>query len=142
MHEGQSRIGFIGAIPLPILNSNKGGIAKARAEREVAQAAFETEFERTVGRLAGLRTKQRAIRAQRRTIDKDVIPLVDRQVADARRLLELGEGGSIVLLESLVRAHEAKLKLIDLQLEESNTNNEIRHLLGPDRTTPSSRKNK
>ena len=130
--EGRSRIGFVGAIPVPILNSNKGGIAAARAEREAARAAYETEYERIVGRLAALRARLRGVRARRETIDETLVPLVDRQVGDARRLLELGEGGSLVLLESLLRAHEAKLKLIDIQLEDARTNNEIRHLLGPE----------
>lgn len=129
--EGQSRIGFIGAIPIPILNSNKGGIAEARAEREVALAAYETEYERMVGRLAALQARLSGIRSRRTTIYETLVPLVDRQVADAERLLELGEGDSLVLLESLLRSNEAKIQLIDLQLEEARTENEIRYLLGP-----------
>lgn len=137
--QGQSRVGVIGGIPIPILNSNKGGIAAAKAEREVARAAFETELERTEGRLAAMRARLDGARARRQSLDSNVVPLVDRQIEDARSLLELGEGGSLVLLESLVRAHEAKLDLIEVRLEESTTQNEIRHLLGPDRlavTTP------
>jgi outer membrane protein TolC len=130
--EGQSRIGFVGAIPLPILNSNKGGIAEARAEREVARAVYETEYEKMVGRLAALHARLAAIGNRRNTINKTLVPLVDRQVADAERLLSLGEGGSLVLLESLLRSYEAKLQLVDIQLEEARVKNEIRFLLGPD----------
>jgi cobalt-zinc-cadmium efflux system outer membrane protein len=129
--EGQSRIGFIGAIPLPILNANKGGIAKARAEREIAQAVFETEYERKVGQLAILRARLSAIKAQRASIENTLIPLVDRQATDARNLIELGEGESLVLLESLVRAHDAKLKVIDLQLQLARVESEMQFLLGP-----------
>ena len=131
--QGQSKIGVIGGIPIPIFNSNKGGIAAARAEREVARAAFETKLERTEGRLAAMRARLDGTRSRHQLIDSNVVPLVDRQIKDARRLLELGEGGSLVLLESLVCAHEAKLDLIEVRLEESTTQNEIRHLLGPDR---------
>lgn len=131
--QGQSRVGMIGAIPIPILNSNKGGIATARAEREVSRAAFETEMEKTKGRLAAMRARLDGARSRRQSIDKNVVPLVDQQIEDARSLLDLGEGGSLVLLESLVRAHEAKLDLIEVRLEESTTQTEIRHLLGPDR---------
>ncbi|MEM6277882.1 MAG: TolC family protein [Verrucomicrobiota bacterium] len=130
--EGQSRIGFIGAIPVPILNSNKGGIAEARAEREVALAAYETEYERMVGRLAVLHARLRGVRSRLNTVRRTLVPLVDRQVADADQLLELGEGDSLVLLNSLVRSNEAKLQLIDLYLEEAQVKNEIRYLLGPD----------
>ncbi|MDA1005244.1 MAG: TolC family protein [Verrucomicrobia bacterium] len=133
--QGQAKIGMIGALPIPILHSNKGGIAAARAEREVARAAFETELERTEGRLAALRARLEGSRARRQSFDSNVVPLVDQQIDDARSLLELGEGGSLVLLESLVRAHEAKLDLIEVRLEESTTQTEIRHLLGPDRLT-------
>lgn len=138
--EGQSRIGFIGAIPLPILNANKGGIAKARAERQVAQAAFETEYERKVGKLAALRVRLRGIQAQQSSIEKDLIPMVDRQASDARNLVELGEGGSLVLLESLVRAHEAKLKIINIQLQQSQAETDIQFLLGPTNYKSNSKK--
>lgn len=130
--QNQSRIGFIGSIPLPILESNRGGIAAARAEREVARAAFETEYERIVGRLASLRERLQGVRARGMTIDKTLIPLIDRQVDDARRLVGLGESGTLVLLESLVRAHEAKLKLIEVRLETARITNEIRYLVGPE----------
>ncbi|MFT4571644.1 MAG: cobalt-zinc-cadmium efflux system outer membrane protein [Hyphomicrobiaceae bacterium] len=129
--EGQSRIGFVGAIPVPILNSNKGGIGKARAEREVAKAAFETEYEKITGRLAALRARLNGVRARSKAMNDSLVPMVDRQVTDASKLVELGEGGSLVLLESLVRAHEARLKLIDIRAEDSRTNNEIQFLLGP-----------
>ncbi len=131
--QGQSRVGMIGAIPIPILNSNKGGIATARAEREVSRAAFESGLEKTKGRLAAMRARLDGTRSRRQSIDKNVVPLVDRQIEDAQGLLDLGEGGSLVLLESLVRAHEAKLDLIEVRLEESTTQTEINHLLGPDR---------
>lgn len=129
--QGQSKIGVIGAIPIPIFNSNKGGIAAARAEREVARAAYETGLERTEGRLAAMRARLDGARSRRQSLDSNVVPLVDRQIDDARRVLEIGEGDSLVLLESLVRAHEAKLQLIEARLEESDTHNEILHLLGP-----------
>ena len=129
--DGQSKIGLIGAVPLPILNSNRGGIATARAERELAGAAFETGIERIEGRLATLRARLEGARAARAAIESNVVPLVDRQLADARRLVELGEGGSLVLLESLTRAHQAKLDLIEARHNELVTENEIRHLLGP-----------
>lgn len=129
--QGQSSIGIIGAIPIPIFNSNKGGIAAARAEREVARAAYETEVERTGGRLAAMRARLDGARARRQSLDSNVVPLVDRQIDDARKVLELGEGDSLVLLESLVRSHEAKLALIDARLDECDAQSEILHLLGP-----------
>jgi len=129
--EGQSRIGFIGGIPLPILNSNRGGIAEARAERDLARAASETAYERITGHLAGLRTRLHGIHIRRASMETTIVPMVDQQLTDAYQLLELGEGSSLVMLESFVRAYEVKLKLIDTQLEDSQTQNAIHFLMGP-----------
>ena len=131
--QGQSRIGLVGAIPLPLLNSNKGGIARARAQRAVAQAAYETEYQRKVGKLAALRAHRDSLRAQWASIKDNLIPIVDKQVVDAQRLLELGEGSSLVLLESRLRSHEAKLKVLDIQLQLSRSETDIRFLLGQSR---------
>jgi hypothetical protein len=121
--EGQSRIGFIGGIPLPILNSNRGGIAEARAERDLARAASETAYERI--------TRLHGIHIRRASMETTIVPMVDQQLTDAYQLLELGEGSSLVMLESFVRAYEVKLKLIDTQLEDSQTQNAIHFLMGP-----------
>ena len=129
--EGQSKIGGIGMIPIPLLNSNKGGIATAKTQRELARAAFETELERTTGKLSALKERLAGARKHRISLDTELLPLVDEQVKDAKRLLELGEGGSLVLLESLVRSHEAKLHLIEARNDESRAQSEIQHLQGP-----------
>ncbi|MHC5024019.1 MAG: TolC family protein [Planctomycetota bacterium] len=129
--QGQSRIGFFGAIPLPVLNANRQGIAEARAERELARAAFETGCERLAGSLALARVRAEALRAQRAEIAEVLAPMVDSQVADARRLLELGEGGGLVLLESLVSAHDTKMQLIDVRVTEAMAAAEVAFLLGP-----------
>ena len=128
---GQSRVGFVGAIPIPILNSNRGGIAEAKAERELARAAYEAESQRIIGRVAVLRQRLGGIEARRESIHGDLVPLVDRQLSETRRLLQLGEGETLILLESLVRAHEAKLQLIEVERELATTEIEIGHLLGP-----------
>ncbi|MEQ8770474.1 MAG: TolC family protein [Phycisphaerales bacterium] len=129
--EGQSRVGLFGAIPVPVLNANKRGIAEAEAEREFARAACETEYERVVGRIAGARARARALLAEREHLVAELVPLVDHQLADARRLLELGEGGGLVLLESMVRAHETKMHLIDVRLDEARVRAELAFLSGP-----------
>jgi outer membrane protein TolC len=126
--EGQSKIGFLGAIPMPILNANRQGIAEAEALRQVARAAFETEYERLMGAIAAANARARALRDERAHIVDEIVPLIDQQLVDARRLLELGEGGSLVLLESIVRAHETKMHLIDVRLDEARSNAVLRYL--------------
>ncbi|MFG0252277.1 MAG: TolC family protein [Phycisphaerales bacterium JB038] len=129
--QGQSRIGLLGAIPLPILNANKQGIAEADAERELARAAFETEYEQVAGLLAAVRARYETLHDQRSLYEAEIVPLVDRQLADARRLLELGEGGGLVLLESLTRVQETQMDLIEARLRESLTVTELAGLIGP-----------
>jgi outer membrane protein TolC len=129
--QGQSRIGFLGAIPLPVLNANEQGIAEARAARELARAAFESEYERLVGAMAAARARAASLRDEREQIVAHMVPLVDRQLGDARRLLELGEGGGLVLLESLVRAHKTKMSLIDVRLDEAEVHADLVYLSGP-----------
>lgn len=126
--EGQSKVGFLGAIPIPILNANRQGIAEAESLREVARAAFETEYERLVGAIAAANALARSLRNERAHIVDEIVPLIDRQLVDARRLLELGEGGSLVLLESIVRAHDTKMHLIDVRLDEARSSAVLRYL--------------
>ena len=128
---GQSRIGLAGAIPLPVLNGNRRAIAEARADRELARAAFETEYERLVGRWAAASARARSLAEGRREAEELLVPLVDRQLADALRLLELGEGGSLVLLESLQRVHGTKLELIETRAAEALAHAEVEYLQGP-----------
>ena len=68
-----------------------------------------------------------------------LVPLVDTQVSDAAELLALGEGSSLVLLESIVRAYDIKIRFIDLRLDQSRAASEIVFLVGPepDEETPS-----
>lgn len=129
--EGQSRIGLSGGIPLPIFNANQQGIAEAKAERELARAAYETRYEQLTGSYSAVQTRAKARSKERQSAEQAMAPMVDRQVADARRLLELGEGSGLVLLESMVRAHQAKMQLIALRLEEARAYDELRYLVGP-----------
>lgn len=126
--EGQSRIGFIGGVPLPILNANRQPIAEAEAARERARAEFETAYEQLVGQLAVLKRTIAAARFEHSQIESRLAPLVDRQVNDARQLLELGEGSPLALLEGLVRRHEAKLQILDAVAMESEAAIELARL--------------
>ena len=50
-------------------------------------------------------------------VEKELAPLADQQVADARRLGQLGDFNTLVLLEALKTAHEAKLEVLDARLK-------------------------
>jgi len=127
--EGQSRIGFLGALPLPTLNTNRRGIAEAHADREVARAALEAAREELLGRWAAAHAA--ALTAQQAELERTVLPLAERQLVDATRLVELGEGEALTLLETLVRVHQTKLDLVDVRSAQARAQAELDFLIGP-----------
>jgi len=132
---GRSRIGLLGGIPLPLLNANRREIAEARVEREIARAAVETAFESLVGGWAVAVARAQALAGQREELVQVLAPLMDRQVEDAFEMLRLGESAStLVLLESLTRAFQAKLDLIDIRAAEAIARAEIVYVIGPANT--------
>ena len=128
---GQSRFGLTGGLPLPFFNRNRQGIAAARVAREIARAAYEGEYERLIGRWSAAHARAVAAAAQHADLVSQLVPLVDRQLADALELLQLGEGSSLVLLESLTRAHGTKLDLIETTEREALAWASLARLTGP-----------
>jgi len=134
LEEGQSRIGFLGAFPIPVLNRNRRGIAEAEASREVSRAAAENVYESLVHQFARAAQSLELQRRLREHFESTVVPLVDEQVRDARRMLELGELDMLVLLESVVRQAEAKLEFVEAQQAEALATQRVGALLGPQAT--------
>jgi outer membrane protein TolC len=129
--EGRTSIGFIAGLPLPFLNANRRAIAEARVEREIARATYEVEYESLVGRGAAARALANALAEQRTEIEETLVPILDEQLQDAAELVRLGEGTSLVLLESLTRAHETKLELIETLSTEALARTELEFVTGP-----------
>ena len=120
------------SIPIPILNANRAGIAEAKARREVARAAAETTFERLTRELSMARAAYDASRTQRDAFERDLVPMLDEQASEVEQLIDLGEVNTLLLLETVTRGFEAKSRLLDLRLAETNAAIEITRLLGPD----------
>ncbi|MEQ8850928.1 MAG: TolC family protein [Phycisphaerales bacterium] len=120
------------SIPIPILNANRAGIAEAKARREVARAAAETTFERLTRELAMARAAYNASRTQRDAFERDLVPMLDEQASEVEQLIDLGEVNTLLLLETVTRRFEAKSRLLDLRLAETDAAIEITRLLGPD----------
>jgi outer membrane protein TolC len=134
--DGEDRLLFGFSLPLPLLNRNRAGIATASAQRDVAQAVFHASLEQLASETEIARIRLDAARAERHLLEEEVVPMVDQQYADARKVAELGEVDVFVLLESLVRQLEAKLQLIDAQLAESLAAVRLVNLIGPEPITP------
>lgn len=129
--DGEDQVLLGISLPLPVLNRNRRGIATATAERELARASYETAYERVVNELARALVARRTAGEQREVLETRVAPLVDQQYADARRIAELGEVDTLVLLESLTRQQETKLRLIEARATESLARIEVDALVGP-----------
>jgi outer membrane protein TolC len=130
--QGQDRVGATTAISIPVFNRNQQAIATAQAGREHARVVVETAFERHVGTLTQTRTRLKALKEQREELEQELAPLVEKQFADSFNLLKLGEGSGLVLLESLVRAHQTKMQLIDIKLNHAFARIKLAYLTGPE----------
>jgi outer membrane protein TolC len=129
--EGQDQILFGFGLPIPILNGNRRAIEEARAAREAARGnAYEVQ-ESLLSAIAIARAELEAANRHRVLIESELIPLVDAQDGDARKLAQLGEVNTLVLLESLVRRQEAKVQLIEAMRDEELAAMRLSELLGP-----------
>jgi len=135
LEDGHSKLLFGISLPVPILNRNQQRIAEAIAEREHARAALETAYERLLTDFSAVENELAAAHDQLERMRGTIIPLVDEQYADARRIAELGEVDILLLLDTLRRRHEAKLDLIDLEMKRSLAIVRLETLLGPNEIT-------
>jgi outer membrane protein TolC len=119
-------------IPLPILNANREGIAVASANREVARASAETTFSSLYRELATATITLDIKQSQREHYEQFIVPMLEDQSHDIERIAELGEVDTFILLETVKRQFEAKLKMIELQLAEREATINVIRILGPD----------
>ena len=128
---GQPRLGIVAGISLPLFHANRQGIATARAARLLTRAQYETTLEVICGRWAGIQDKVESLHRIKQQIELLLMPMAQQQLEQALQLMQLGEGSSLVLLESLVRAHQTKLDWIDNTLAVSAAEGEITQMRGP-----------
>lgn len=127
------------SVPLPILNGNRREIAEARAQRELAREEAQTTLERLLAEWESARLALTAARSRRNLLQHELVPLVESQFADARKLAELGEVNTLVMLESLNGQREARSRLIRAVLDESLAELRVRELLGPEEPVSASK---
>ena len=92
---------------------------------------MEAEHESLLGRASAAVSHVKDLDSLRRDLEQSLAPLLDRQVADASRLHELGEGDILVLLESITRSHLTQLDAIDAHGEEALSRHLLAHIRGP-----------
>jgi outer membrane protein, heavy metal efflux system len=111
--QGDTRILGGISIPLPLLNANRRGIAEALAKRDVARAEFETVLTRIESHRHLAQRDVDAARQSIELIERELVLLVDRQLLEARKLLDAGEFNPLLVREAIDAATSTKIQLID-----------------------------
>jgi len=127
--EGDSRVLFGLGMTLPIFNANRRAIVEAKANRDVARAAAEAIYEELVGELARTRVAHETAQVRLALLKDELIPLVDQQLADAKRLARLGEFQTLISLEAYTKAFETKLELLEATLKQAQIAHQLQSLL-------------
>ena len=126
------RVLFGLSIPLSIWNRNQAGIANAQAKREVARAEAETTFARLYRELALANTTLLVKQTQHTYFEDEIVPMLQEQTRDIEKIVELGEVDTFILLETVTRQHEAKRRLLELQVAELDAAITVQRILGPE----------
>ncbi|MEE9312706.1 MAG: TolC family protein [Planctomycetota bacterium] len=131
LDDGQSKIGLGLGIPIPFWNANVEGIARARADRNVAKAKFEAVVESQFSELEQARHDIASADAQLKTLQDVIAPLVEKQVNEARDLADLGEFDAMLQLETLTSLHETKIRIIEALRFRADALDSLTALSGP-----------
>jgi cobalt-zinc-cadmium efflux system outer membrane protein len=119
------------SIPIPILNANRAGIAKATARRNVARAETETTTAQLLRELAAAQAVYATRRTQHEEYEATIVPLLEAQAKDITRIADLGELDMFVLLETTDRTLEARKRLNALREAKLDAAITLFQLLGP-----------
>jgi cobalt-zinc-cadmium efflux system outer membrane protein len=107
----RAALGFV--MPLPIWNRNARAIAEASATRLAAKEQLQIALETSQHELATADVRCRAARAQQQRIVRDLLPLAEQQVAEGRQLANRGQVDPLMLLDALLRDHNARLLALE-----------------------------
>jgi outer membrane protein TolC len=129
--EGDERVTLGLDLPLPLWNRNQKAIAEARARRETARVEYETAYEGLVANVASADLALETAAAERAEIESTLVPMLDEQARDVQRVVDLGQVNTLVMLDTLVRQHDASWKRIDARLREALATIELQELGGP-----------
>lgn len=127
--EGDERILGGLSLPLPLWNANRRAIAEARATREAARAEAESVHEQLAADLAEAQLRLGTASDRMAFVDKELAPLVDEQLRTVRQLGRMGDASTLLLLEALKSAYDAKLQVIEVRLAAARAAARIESLL-------------
>ncbi|MEQ1632474.1 MAG: TolC family protein, partial [Planctomycetota bacterium] len=134
--DAQPRPAFGFSLPIPLWNANAQEIAEKRAARTAAEELLKQRYETASHALAQANTRRRVASEQRHIIDAELLPLTERQVADAKRLADLGQLDTLLILDAVTRAYEAQLAAVASAEIEAEATVELNSLFWPSLTAP------
>lgn len=126
--EGDSRLLGGISIPIPLLNANRKYIVEARVKRDVARSEFERQLISFDSQRALAHAELLAAQSQLRQIESTLVPLVDQQLAEAKKLLDIGEFNPLLVREAIDAALQTRLDLVDAGLSAGLAAIELRFL--------------
>lgn len=110
--DGMDRLGGGLSVPLPIFDGNRRAIAEADATRAAARAAWEDSVQRAACDAAAARLRLVAAGERLAAVRDTLLPVAERRLADARRLVDLGEFNTLVLVDAVEADERARLSLV------------------------------
>lgn len=133
--DAQPRPAFGFSLPIPLWNANAREIAAARAARATAAEAVKEQVEVAIHDLARAEAAHEAAAAKRLILDSTLVPLVEQQLADVKRLAELGQLDVLLILDAVTRAYDAQLAAVTTAVAEADATVAINSLFWPSLTT-------
>ena len=124
--------GFSVAIKLPLWNANRGGIARAEAEQQVAAAAVAGERIDVLTELEARLTDLVVASEQTALLEGEILPQAARSLELARLLFEEGETSLLDLLDAQRTFREAQRERFESHMAQAQTLADVQRLAGPD----------
>ncbi len=129
---GERSFGPTLGFTIPLWNANARGIANADAERAAVAAELEAAWAGAVHDRAQAQTVLADRTSRLDALDHALVPLVDAQLADAKRLAGLGDIDTALLLAVLDTAWQCKSELISLRAGQAQAENRLIALALPE----------
>jgi cobalt-zinc-cadmium efflux system outer membrane protein len=128
--EGDRRVILGLQFPLPLWNRNVQAVAEAGAARILAGEQLRSVIASQTFALKAARLQLEGARKQREILETAIIPAVDEQVEEIRKVAALGEADGMLLLDAVRRQYEAKVRVIETRVEEIRAAAKLSELLG------------
>lgn len=129
--DGEDQVLLGLSVPLPVWNRNQRGVAEAEARRDLARAVYEAAVERLESGLAAATVRLDSARRHRQMLESELVPLADRERDDIRRLADLGEINTPLVLAALTRDRDVRTRLIEAHFAESEALILLQSVTGP-----------